>query len=84
MKIYIMSGACYSADGNLMSYARAFKDLESAEAALKEDFEKCTRGDVGTKYEWIDEQADISEYGMMWWSHGPNQTHCEIIQSEIE
>ena len=84
MKIYIMSGACYSKDGDLLSYSRAFKDLESAKAALKEDFEESTRGDVGTEYEWIDEQADISENGMMWWSHGPNQTHCEITESEIE
>ena len=79
-----MSGACYSEGEDLLSYARTFKDLESAKAALKEDFEESTRGDVGTEYEWIDEQADISENGMMWWSHGPNQTHCEITESEIE
>lgn len=84
MKIYIMSGACYSEDGDLMSYARAFKDLESAKAALKEDFEGSTRMEVGTEDEWIDEEADISEDGMKWWSYGPNQTHCEIIESEIE
>ena len=78
-----MSGACYSKDGDLLSYSRAFKDLESAKAALKEDFEESTRGDVGTEYEWIDEQADISENGMMWWSHGPNQTHCKIIELKL-
>ena len=75
-----MSGASYSEDGNspigdLMSYARAFKDLESAKAALKKDFEKNTQND---------EPAGISENGMIWWAYGPNQTHCEIIESEIE
>ena len=84
MKIYIMSGACYSEDGDLASYARAFKDLESAKAALRADFEHSTRMDVGTEDEWIDEEADISKNGMIWWSYGPNQTHCEIIESEIE
>ena len=84
MKIYIMSGSCYSEGGYLMSYARSFKDLESAKAALKEDFEESTRMEVGTENEWIDEEADITENGMMWWSHGPNQTHCEITESEIE
>ena len=84
MKIYIMSGACYSEDGTLVSYARAFKALESAKAALKEDFNENARIEIGTEDEWIDEEADISENGMMWWSHGPNQTHCEIIESEIE
>ena len=79
-----MSGACYSKDGDLMSYARTFKDLESAKAALRADFEESTRMDVGTEDEWIDKEADISENGMMWWSYGPNQTHCEIIESEIE
>ena len=84
MKIYIMSGACYSEDGTLMSYARAFKDLKSAKAALKEDFEENARIEVGTEDEWIDEHAGISENGMMWWSYNDNQTHCEIIVSEIE
>jgi len=87
MKIYIMSGACYSEDGDLMSYARAFKDLESAKAALKEDFEENARIEVGTENDlsWIDdEHAGISENGMVWWAYGPNQTHCEIIESEIE
>ena len=79
-----MSGACYSGDGDLMSYARAFKDLESAKVALKEDFEESTRMDVGTEDEYFDEEADISENGMKWWSHGRNQTQCEIIESEIE
>jgi hypothetical protein len=78
MKIYIMSGACYSEGGDLMSYARAFKDLESAKAALaalKEDFEENTQND---------EYAGISENGMVWWSYNDYQTHCEIIESEIE
>ena len=75
MKIYIMSGACYSGDGHLLSYARAFKALESAKAALREDFEENTQND---------EHAGISENGMMWWSYNDNQTHCEIIVSEIE
>ena len=78
MKIYIMSGACYSEGGpigDLVSYARAFKDLESAKAALREDFEKNTQND---------ELAGISENGMKWWSYNHNQTHCEIIVSEIE
>ena len=82
-----MSGACYSEDGDLMSYARAFKDLESAKAALKEDFEENARIEVGTENDlsWIDdEHAGISENGMMWWSYNDNQTHCEIIESEIE
>ena len=79
-----MSGACYSEDGDLMSYARAFKDLESAKAALKEDFEENARIEVGTEDELIDEHAGISENGMVWWAYGPNQTHCEIIESEIE
>ena len=81
-----MSGACYSEDGDLMSYARAFKDLESAKAALKEDFNENARIEVGTEDEWWidDEHAGISENGMVWWSYGPNQTHCEIIESEIE
>jgi len=84
MKIYIMSGACYSEDGDLMSYARTFKDLESAKAALKDDFEENTRRDIGTKDEWIDKQADIAESGMKWWSYGPNQTSCEIIETELQ
>ena len=84
MKIYIMSGACYSEDGDLTSYARAFKDLESAKAALKEDFEENARIELGPEDEYFDEQADISENGMMWWSYNDNQTHCEIIVSEIE
>ena len=79
-----MSGACYSEDGDLMSYARAFKDLESAKAALKEDFEENARIEVGTEDELIDEHAGISENGMVWWSYNDNQTHCEIIESEIE
>ena len=79
-----MSGACYSGDGDLMSYARAFKDLESAKAALKEDFEENARMEVGTEDELIDEHAGISENGMVWWSYNDNQTHCEIIVSEIE
>ena len=79
-----MSGACYSEDGDLMSYARAFKDLESAKAALKEDFNENARIEVGTEDELIDEHAGISENGMMWWSYNDNQTHCEIIESEIE
>ena len=80
-----MSGACYSEDGHLLSYARAFKALESAKAALKEDFEENARINVGTEDEWIDdEHAGISENGMMWWSYNDNQTHCEIIESEIE
>ena len=82
-----MSGACYSADGDLMSYARAFKDLESAKAALKEDYFENARIPIGTENDlsWIDdEHAGISENGMVWWSYGPNQTHCEIIVSEIE
>ena len=79
-----MSGACYSEDGDLMSYARAFKDLESAKAALREDFNENARIEVGTD-EWIDdEHAGISENGMVWWSYNDNQTHCEIIESEIE
>ena len=81
MKIYIMSGACYSENGELMSYARVFKDLESAKVALKKDFEENARMEVGAENEWIDE---IYEVGMKWWSYGPNQTHCEIIESEIE
>jgi hypothetical protein len=85
MKIYIMSGANYSEDGDLMSYARVFKDLESAKAALKADFEENSRRDVGTKDEWIDDEADISESGMVWWSYGTtNQTHCEIIVADLE
>ena len=84
MKIYIMSGACYSEDGDLMSYARAFKDLESAKAALKEDFNENARIEVGTEDVYFDEHAGISENGMMWWSYNDNQTHCEIIESEIE
>ena len=79
-----MSGACYSEDGELMSYARTFKDLESAKAALRADFEENSRRDVGTEDEWIDEQANIFKNGMAWWSHGPNQTHCEIIETELE
>ena len=80
-----MSGACYSEDGTLVSYARAFKALESAKAALREDFNENARIEVGTDDEWtLDEHAGISENGMMWWSYGPNQTHCEIIVSEIE
>lgn len=76
MKIYIMSGACYSEDGDLTSYARAFKDLESAKAALKEHFEENTQND---------EHAGISENGICCgWSYNGNQTHCEIIESEIE
>ena len=84
MKIYIMSGACYSEDGHLLSYARAFKDLESAKAALKEDFNENARIEVGTEDVYFDEHAGISENGMMWWSYNDNQTHCEIIESEIE
>ena len=82
-----MSGACYSEDGDLTSYARAFKDLESAKAALKEDFNENARIPIGTENDlsWIDdEHAGISENGMMWWSYNDNQTHCEIIESEIE
>ena len=82
-----MSGACYSEGGDLMSYARAFKDLESAKAALKEDFNENARIPIGTENDlsWIDdEHAGISENGMMWWSYNDNQTHCEIIESEIE
>ena len=80
-----MSGACYSEDGALSScIPRAFKDLESAKAALKEDFEVNTQMDVGTEDEYFDEHAGISENGMMWWSYNDNQTHCEIIESEIE
>ena len=82
-----MSGACYSADGDLLSYARVFKDLESAKAALKEDFNENARIPIGTENDlsWIDdEHAGISENGMMWWSYNDNQTHCEIIESEIE
>lgn len=79
-----MSGACYSEYGSLMTYARAFKDLESAKAALRVDFEENARMNVGTVDEWIDKEADISEDGMEWWSHNKNQTHCEIIESEIE
>ena len=79
-----MSGACYSEDGDLMSYARAFKDLESAKAALKEDFNENARIEVGTEDVYFDEHAGISENGMMWWSYNDNQTHCEIIESEIE
>ena len=70
-----MSGACYSEGEDLLSYARAFKDLESAKAALKEDFEKNTQND---------EHAGISLNGMVWWSHNDYQTHCEIIESEVE
>ena len=79
-----MSGACYSEDGDLMSYARAFKALESAKAALREDFNENARIEVGTDDELIDEHAGISENGMVWWSYNDNQTHCEIIESEIE
>ena len=82
-----MSGACYSEDGDLMSYARAFKDLESAKAALREDFNENARIPIGTENDlsWIDdEHAGISENGMVWWSYNDNQTHCEIIESEIE
>ena len=79
-----MSGACYSADGDLLSYARVFKDLESAKAALKEDFNENARIEVGTEDVYFDEHAGISENGMMWWSYNDNQTHCEIIESEIE
>ena len=79
-----MSGACYSGDGDLMSYARAFKDLESAKAALREDFNENARIEVGTEDVYFDEEADISENGMVWWSYNDNQTHCEIIESEIE
>ena len=82
-----MSGACYSEDGDLTSYARAFKDLESAKAALKEDFNENARIPIGTENDlsWIDdEHAGISENGMVWWSYNDNQTHCEIIESEIE
>jgi len=87
MKIYILSGANYSEDGDLMSYARVFKDMESAKAALKADFEESSRRDVGTENEWIDDQADISENGMIWWSYGitnQTQTHCEIIAADLE
>ena len=84
MKIYIMSGACYSEDGDLTSYARVFKDLESAKAALREDFNENARMEVGTEDVYFDEHAGISENGMMWWSYNDNQTHCEIIESEIE
>ena len=70
-----MSGACYSEGEDLLSYARAFKDLESAKAALKEDFEQNTQND---------EHTGISENGMVWWSHNDYKTHCEIIESEIE
>ena len=82
-----MSGACYSEDGDLMSYARVFKDLESAKAALKEDFNENARIPIGTENDlsWVDdEHAGISENGMMWWSYNDNQTHCEIIETEIE
>ena len=79
-----MSGAWYSADGDLLSYARVFKDLESAKAALKEDFNENARIEVGTEDVYFDEHAGISENGMMWWSYNDNQTHCEIIESEIE
>ena len=79
-----MSGACYSGDGHLLSYARAFKDLESAKAALREDFNENARIEVGTEDELIDEHAGISENGMVWWSYNDNQTHCEIIESKIE
>ena len=82
-----MSGACYSADEDLMSYARVFKDLESAKAALKEDFNENARIPIGTENDlsWVDdEHAGISENGMMWWSYNDNQTHCEIIETEIE
>ena len=75
MKIYIMSGACYSENGHLLSYARAFKNLESAKAALKEDFEENTQND---------EHSGISENHMVWWAYNDYQTHCEIIESEIE
>jgi len=84
MKIYIMSGACYSGDGHLLSYARAFKDLESAKAALREDFNANARMELSTEDEWIDEHAGISENGMVWWSYNDYQTHCEIIESKIE
>ena len=84
MKIYIMSGACYSEDGTLVSYARAFKALESAKAALKEDFNANARMELSTEDEWIDEHAGISENGMVWWSYNDYQTHCEIIESKIE
>ena len=79
-----MSGACYSEGGDLMSYARAFKDLESAKAALREDFNENARIEVGTEDELIDEHAGISENGMVWWSYNDYQTHCEIIESKIE
>ena len=79
-----MSGACYSEGGDLISYARAFKALESAKAALKEDFNENARIEVGTEDVYFDEEADISENGMVWWSYNDNQTHCEIIESEIE
>ena len=79
-----MSGACYSEGGDLISYARAFKALESAKAALKEDFNENARIEVGTEDEWIDEHVGISENGMVWWSYNDYQTHCEIIESKIE
>ena len=81
-----MSGACYSEDGALSScIPRAFKDLESAKAALKKEFEENARMELGPEDEWtLDEHAGISENGMVWWAYGPNQTHCEIIESEIE
>ena len=84
MKIYIMSGACYSEDGDLTSYARVFKDLESAKAALMEDFVSCTKLEVDDGEEWIDDQAGIAVDGMSWWSNNVNQTNCQIIESGLE
>jgi hypothetical protein len=80
MKLYIMSGASYIHNDGVIPYARVFQTLESAKAALKDDFETSNRISEAE----IHEDAAISANGKEWWSHGEQQSRCKIIEVELE
>ena len=75
-----MSGASYVNNDGVIPYARVFQTLESAKAALKDDFEASSRISETEVYE----DAAISASGKEWWSCGEQQSRCKIILAELE
>lgn len=79
MKLFVITGATYSEDGDLHGYSILFNTLEAAKEGLKKDFEESTKID-----DWEDEDAWFADDGMSWGSSGPNQTYAYISEREVE